>query len=387
MDTVDVSSWSERIVAPHSAARAQAEARQARLTKPTGSLGRLEELSVWLSGVAGTCPPPPIRTPALAIFAGDHGVARTVGTSAYPPEVTAQMVANLVSGGAAATVLARGRGVAVRVLDVSVDVDWPDSGLPVPDDVTQHRIRRGSGSIDRQDAMSRDEALAGLALGARIAGELVDGGSDLLIGGDMGIGNTTAAAALVGVLTDTGPAQVVGRGTGIDDVTWMRKTATVRDAMRRGRAVGADPVDLLATVTGPDLAAMTGFLLEAAARRTPVLLDGVVSCACALLAHRMAPGAAAWWQASHRSTEPAAATALRVLGLEPILDLGMRLGEGSGALVALPILTAAGDLLREMATFESAGVSDRHQPGADAALHGSLGSAAEPGEPDEGVLR
>ncbi|HEX6888916.1 MAG TPA: nicotinate-nucleotide--dimethylbenzimidazole phosphoribosyltransferase [Candidatus Nanopelagicales bacterium] len=361
MDDLDLTAWAGRVPQPDQQARRDAVARQARLTKPAGSLGRLEEVATWLAGVTGQCPPPPIGAPALAILAGDHGVARTAGTSAYPPEVTAQMVANFVQGGAAATVLARSRGVRVRVVDVSVDVDWATSGLPVPAAVTASRIRRGSGSIDREDAMTRDEAVAALALGARIADELVDEGADLLIGGDMGIGNTTPAAVLVGLLADLEPAAVVGRGTGIDDLTWMRKTAAVRDAMRRGRPHKGDPVALLATCAGPDLAATVGLLLQSAVRRTPVLLDGVVSCAAALVAHRISYRASAWWQASHRSTEPAAAAALHRLGLVPLLDLGMRLGEGSGALVALPIVAAAGDLLREMATFESAGVSDRPQ--------------------------
>ena len=265
MDDLDLSRWSEAIVPTDDGARAAALARQEQLTKPSGALGRLEDVSVWLAGVTGQCPPPPIRNPALAIFAGDHGVARTAGTSAYPPEVTAQMVANFVTGGAAATVLARAQGVTVRIVDVSVDIDWPTSGLPVPADVTADRIRRGSGSIDREDAMTREECVAALLLGARVADELVDGGADLLIAGDMGIGNTTPAAALVGLLADVEPARVVGRGTGIDDATWMRKTAAVRDAMRRGRPVKGDPVALLATCGGPDLAATTGFLLQAAA--------------------------------------------------------------------------------------------------------------------------
>ena len=378
MDDLDLSRWSEAIVPVDDGARAAALARQEQLTKPSGSLGRLEEVSVWLAGVTGQCPPPPIMRPALAIFAGDHGVARTAGTSAYPPEVTAQMVANFVTGGAAATVLARAAGVTVRVVDVSVDVDWPASGLPVPEEVTARRIRRGSGSIDREDAMTRDECIAALLLGAGVADELIDEGADLLIAGDMGIGNTTPAAALVGLLADVEPARVVGRGTGIDDATWMRKTAAVRDAMRRGRPLKGDPVTLLATCAGPDLAATTGFLLQAALRRTPVILDGVISCACALVAHRVAFRASQWWCASHLSTEPAAAAALDRLGLEPLLDLRMRLGEGSGALLALPLVSAAGDLLREMATFAAAGVSDR-PAGAGAGADADAGASADAG--------
>lgn len=356
-DLIRLPPWGELIGLPDAGAREQARERQEQLVKPSGALGRLEELSVWLAGVTGHCPPPPIRHPALAVFAADHGVARSAHTSAYPPEVTAQMVTALVSGGAAATVLARAHGVRVQVVDVAVDVDWAASGLPVPAEVTAHRIRRGSGSIDREDAMTRAEATQALLLGALVADALVDEGADLLIPGDMGIGNTTPAAVLVGLLADVEPAEAVGRGTGIDDATWMRKTAAVRDAMRRGRPVKGDAVALLATSGGPDLAATTGFLLQAAARRTPVLLDGVISCAAALVAHRVAFRASHWWCASHRSTEPAAAAALERLGLEPLLDLGMRLGEGSGALVALPLLVAAGDLLREMDTFESAGIS------------------------------
>ena len=359
MDSVDLTRWRDAIAEPDEAARAAARERQDRLAKPTGALGRLEEVSTWLAGVTGQCPPPPIERVALAIFAGDHGVARTARTSAYPPEVTAQMVAAFVAGGAAATVLSAHQGVVVRVIDVSVDVDWAAAGLDVPIEVTAHRIRRGSGSIDRADATTYDEAVAALELGARVADDLIDAGAQLLIAGDMGIGNTTPAAALVGVLAGVGPVDVVGRGTGIDDLTWMRKTAAVRDAMRRGRAVRADPVRLLATSGGADLAATTGLLLQAAERRVPVLLDGVVSCACALVAHEIAPSAAQWWLAAHRSTEPAAVAALERLALEPLLDLGMRLGEGTGALVALPLVRAAGDLLREMATFDSAGVSDR----------------------------
>ncbi len=308
-------------------------------------------------------------------------MARTAGTSAYPPEVTAQMVANFVTGGAAATVLARAQGVTVRVVDVSVDVDWPASGLPVTGDVTAHRIRRGSGSIDREDAMTHEECVAALLLGARVADELIDAGADLLIAGDMGIGNTTPAAALVGLLADVEPARVVGRGTGIDDATWMRKTAAVRDAMRRGRPVKGDPVALLATCGGPDLAATTGFLLQAASRRTPVLLDGIISSACALVAHRVAFRASQWWLASHRSTEPAAEAALKRLGLEPLLDLRMRLGEGSGALVALPLVIASGELLRGMATFDSAGVSDRPAEAAAEAVAETPEPAAATPEP------
>lgn len=359
--TFDLDSLVARIDLPDDDARTEAAERQTRLTKPTGALGRLEELSLWLCGVQGVCPPRPFERVRVIVLAGDHGIARTAATSAYPPEVTAQMVLNFLAGGAAVNVLARQNGATVRVVDVAVDVDWADLGATVPDDVVRHRIRRGSGSIDREDALSREEVEAALALGVQIADDEVDAGADLLIPGDMGIGNTTPAAVITGLYTNQDAASVVGRGTGIDDATWMRKTAAVRDAMRRGRDAKGDPVTLLATVGGADIAAMTGLLLGAAARRTPVLLDGVVSCAAALVAHRISFRAREWWLAGHLSTEPSAKAALERLRLEPIVDYGLRLGEGTGALVALPVLAAAGATLREMATFDEAGVSDRQQ--------------------------
>ena len=223
-------------------------------------------------------------------------------------------------------------------------------------------MRRGSGDISVEDALTPDEAAAAVAAGRTIADEEVDAGADLLIAGDMGIGNTTPATVLVSALTNTEPVAVVGRGTGIDDAGWIRKTAAVRDALYRAHAVRYEPVDLLRVAGGADLAAMAGFLAQAAVRRTPVLLDGVVVTAAALAAERMAPGARAWWQAGHRSTEPAHSLALAQLELDPIIDLGMRLGEGSGAAVALPVLRAAIATLAEMATFDDAGVSGRSEP-------------------------
>ncbi|MFN8146708.1 MAG: nicotinate-nucleotide--dimethylbenzimidazole phosphoribosyltransferase [Candidatus Nanopelagicales bacterium] len=356
---VDLDALAARLELPDAAARTAAEERQSRLTKPAGALGRLEELSLWLCSVQGECPPRPLDRVRVVVFAGDHGVARTASTSAYPPDVTAQMVLNFLAGGAAVNVLARQNGATVRVVDMAVDVDYADLGATVPDDVVRHKVRRGSGSIDREDALTRDEAERAFAAGVAIADEEIDAGADLLIPGDMGIGNTTPAATLVGLLDGGDASLVVGRGTGIDDDTWMRKTAAVRDAMRRGRPHKGDPVQLLATVAGADIAAMSGFLLEASVRRTPVLLDGVVSCAAALVAQRIAYRAPRWWLAGHLSTEPAAARALERLDLVPVVDYGLRLGEGTGALVALPVLKAAGATLREMATFDEAGVSDR----------------------------
>ncbi|HEY7859464.1 MAG TPA: nicotinate-nucleotide--dimethylbenzimidazole phosphoribosyltransferase [Candidatus Nanopelagicales bacterium] len=361
-DAVDLAALAELVTLTSPQARAEAELRQLTLTKPTGALGRLEDLSVWLCGVQDTCPPRPLERVRVVVFAGDHGVARTSRTSAYPPEVTAQMVLNFLAGGAAVNVLARQVGASVRVVDMSVDVDYADLGASVPPLVVRDKVRRSTGSIDREDALTPEQAQAAFAAGVRIADEEVDSGADLLIPGDMGIGNTTPAAVITGLLAGIEPADVVGRGTGIDDATWMRKTAAVRDAMRRGRPLKGDPIALLGAVGGADLAAMTGFLVTAAARRTPVLLDGVMSCAAALVAHRIAFRAKDWWLAGHRSTEPAQHAALERLDLEPIIDFGLRLGEGTGALLALPVLVAAGAVLREMATFDEAGVADRDDP-------------------------
>jgi nicotinate-nucleotide--dimethylbenzimidazole phosphoribosyltransferase len=334
---------------PDDASRRDALARHEQLTKPPGSLGRLEELGVWLAACQGQCPPNPLRRPRIVVFAGDHGVA-TRGVSAYPSEVTAQMVANFVAGGAAINVLAAAAGATVRVVDMSVDADTPD-------EVSALKVRRSSAPIDAEDALTEDEVAAALAAGKSIVDEEVDAGADLLVAGDMGIGNTTAAAVLVAALTGNEPVAVVGRGTGIDDTTWMRKTAAIRDALRRAKPVTADPVALLRTVAGADLAAMAGFLAQAAVRRTPVVLDGVIAGAAALVAEELAPGARAWWVAGHRSTEPAHTLVLEQLDLEPLLDLKMRLGEGTGAAAAIPLLTMAVDVLRDMATFSEAGIT------------------------------
>ncbi|GAA4297962.1 nicotinate-nucleotide--dimethylbenzimidazole phosphoribosyltransferase [Mycobacterium paraffinicum] len=291
----------------------------------------------------------------MVVFAGDHGVARS-GVSAYPPEVTAQMVANFDAGGAAINVLADIAGATVRVADLAV------AGDALTDRIGAHKVRRGSGDIAVEDALTDDETAAAIAAGRAIADEEVDAGADLLIAGDMGIGNTTPAAVLVAALTNAEPVAVVGFGTGIDDAGWARKTAAVRDALFRARRVLPDPVALLRCGGGADLAAMAGFCAQAAVRRTPLLLDGMAVTAAALVAERLAPGARLWWQAGHRSTEAGHALALTELGLEPILDLRMRLGEGSGAALALPVLRAAVATLSSMATFTQAGVSNQAPP-------------------------
>lgn len=337
------------VAAPDARVRAEAEQRQLKLTKPAGALGRLETLGNWVAACQGQCPPHQFRRARVVVFAGDHGVARH-GVSAYPSEVTAQMVANFLAGGAAVNALARLADATVRVVDIAVDADTDPS-------VSAHKIRRSSGAIDREDALTEAELYAALAAGRAIADEEIDSGADLLIAGDMGIGNTTPATVLIATLTDTEPVVAIGRGTGVDDAGWMRKASAIRDAMWRARPHRQDPFALLRIAGGADFAAMAGYLARAAARRTPVILDGVVVTAAALIAEMLAPGAKRWWVAGHRSTEPAHPPALAKLDLEPLVELNMRLGEGSGAVSALPLLRAAVAALSEMSTFGEAGVS------------------------------
>ncbi|QHN35729.1 nicotinate-nucleotide--dimethylbenzimidazole phosphoribosyltransferase [Gordonia pseudamarae] len=332
----------------HDAAEA-ARARQLTLTKPPRSLGRLEDLGTWIAACQGMCPPHPLRAPRVVVFAGDHGVARD-GVSAYPPEVTAQMVANICDGGAAINVLARRAGATVHVADISVDADTDPA-------ISAFKVRRSSDDLRITDTLSLDEARRALAAGRAIADSLVDSGADLLIAGEMGIGNTTPAAILVGTIASREPVEVVGRGSGIDDAGWIRKTAAIRDGMRRVRRHRHDPLAMLAAVAGADLTAMAGFLAQAAVRKTPVIVDGVIVTATALVAEQLAPGAAQWWVAGHRSAEPAHSLALEHLDLDPILEMSMRLGEGTGAMLALPVVQSAIDVLTSMATFGEAGVS------------------------------
>ncbi|RFZ14484.1 Nicotinate-nucleotide--dimethylbenzimidazole phosphoribosyltransferase [Mycobacterium marinum] len=335
---------------PDALAEAAARARQDALTKPRGALGRLEDLSAWVASCQGQCPPRQFQRARVVVFAGDHGVTRS-GVSAYPPDVTAQMVANIDGGGAAINALADVAGATVRVVDLAVDAE------ALSEQIGAHKVRRGSGDIATEDALTDDQTAAAIAAGQQIADAEVDAGADLLIAGDMGIGNTTPAAVLVAALTNTEPVAVVGFGTGIDDATWSRKTAAVRDALFRSARVLPDPVALLRCCGGADLAAMAGFCAQAAVRRTPLLLDGMPVTAAALVAERLAPGARQWWQAGHRSTEPGHQLALTALALDPVVDLQMRLGEGTGATVALPVLRAAVAALSSMATFAEAGVS------------------------------
>jgi nicotinate-nucleotide--dimethylbenzimidazole phosphoribosyltransferase len=316
------------------------------LARSPDALGRLDELAVWLAAAQGAAPP---RDPARArvvVFAGEHGVA-FAGVSAYPPEATAWLVDLAHSGGSAVSSLARSVDASIRLLDISVDANTPA-------ELTAYKVRRGSGRIDKEDALTLAEAETAFRAGIAIADEEVDGGADLLIPGELGVAGTTVAAVIIAALTDTEPVKVIGRGSGIDDRAWMRKVVAIRDALRRARPFIGDPMALLAVAGGADVAAMTGFLVQAAVRRTPVLLDGVLSAAAALVANAIAPNASAWWRAAHRSAEPAHAIALKHLGLEPVLDLGIRAGEGAGALALLPLLRAAVRACAETTTAEDA---------------------------------
>nr|WP_308301455.1 nicotinate-nucleotide--dimethylbenzimidazole phosphoribosyltransferase [Frankia sp. AiPa1] len=346
------------------AAMAAALARQGQLTKPPGALGRLEALSVWIAGAQGACPPRPFTRVRAVVIAADHGIAGA-GVSAFPSDVTAQMVANFAAGGAAVNVLARQAGAEVRVVDVAVDTPEPTTpgGVDGSSPPQRYRVRRASEPIDRRDALSVAEGDRAFDVGRMVADEEIDAGADLLVPGEMGIGNTTPAAAVVALLTGREPVEVVGRGTGIDDARWMVKTAAIRDAMRRGRPFADNAHSVLRVAGGADLMALAGLLVQAAVRRTPVVLDGVIVCAAALAAERIAPGAKNWWVAGTRSPEPAQAYALGALGLTPLLDAGLRLGEGTGALLAVPLVRAAQATLAEMATFDQAGVSGKAEPG------------------------
>ncbi|CAN5325319.1 nicotinate-nucleotide--dimethylbenzimidazole phosphoribosyltransferase [soil metagenome] len=330
-------------VAPSAEVHAAATARLADLATPAGALGRLGDLAVWVSATQGVCPPRALENIRAVIFAGDHGVS-DFGVSAYPKAITPAMVYTFLSGGAGVSVLARQHGVSLRVLDIGVDDDL--SGAPA--EVKAYKVRRSSGAIHLEDALTPAETQRALEVGALIAREEIAAGAQLLIAGDMGIGNTTPTAAMIAAVLGLPASEVTGRGTGVAGDALVAKEGLIAQALERTRGRTNDPIEILTALGSADLAAGVGFLIEAAASGVPVLLDGVISVANALLAEEIAPGSAAWFAAGHRSPEPAQSLALSKLGLEPILDLGMRLGEGSGAMAAVPVLRSAVALLGEM---------------------------------------
>jgi nicotinate-nucleotide--dimethylbenzimidazole phosphoribosyltransferase len=339
-------------------ALANARAHQEALAKPHGSLGALERLAVFYAGSRGTFPPPPVDRVFLALFAADHGVV-TEGVSAYGSQLTAAVVGNVMAGSAAIHAIARESRVDILLVDVGIAGDT--SALPTSPVVAlrRERVRAGTGNIRVEPAMSRSEAEAAMAVGARVARDAVAAGASVIAVGEIGIGNTTASAALASAFLDVPPAAVVGRGTGIGDDVLARKVAVVKAALARHRHDPADPVATLAEVGGLEIAAIVGCALEAARHRVPVVLDGFVTNAAALVAARIDANLCDHLVASHASPEPGAALVLSALGCAPLLDLGMRLGEGTGAALATTILRAAVATQRSMATFATAGIVGR----------------------------
>ncbi len=334
------------------AAYAAAQKRLDDLTKPPGSLGRLEEVARRLAGIQGTVRPA-VRRKRIYTMAGDHGVVAE-GVSAYPAEVTAQMVYNFLRGGAAINVLARHVGAEVVVVDMGVDHDF--GGV---EGLVHAKVARGTRNLARGPAMTREEALEALGVGVGLGARAADEGVDLVGIGEMGIGNTTPAAAILAAFSGAAPEEVVGRGTGVDDEGLRRKARAVRKGLEVNRPDPSDPVDVLHKVGGYEIAGMAGVCLGAASRRIPVVVDGFIASAGALVAVRLAPAVSEYLFLSHRSQEQGHGRMVEVLGQRPLLDMEMRLGEGTGAALAMGVIEAAARILSEMATFSEAGVSNR----------------------------
>ncbi|MDT9725635.1 nicotinate-nucleotide--dimethylbenzimidazole phosphoribosyltransferase [Xylanibacillus composti] len=332
-----------------------AKQRLERLTKPPGSLGRLETLVIQLAEITGQ-PLPRIFPPGIAVFAGDHGIVAE-GVSAFPQEVTGQMVRNFAAGGAAINVFARQIGAKLDITDVGTAAD-----LSEVEGVRQRKVREGTGNFAREDAMSRQEAVEAIAAGIESAARLIEEGAECIIPGEMGIGNTTSSTAIAAVITGRSTEELTGAGTGLNPDARKRKAALIQRALEARKPDPADALDIISKIGGLEIAAMTGAILAAAARRKPVLLDGFICGVAAVLAVKLASGVRGYLIAGHRSQEPGHEAVLEWLGLEPLLDLQLRLGEGSGAAVAYPLLESAVRMLAEMATFESAGISGASSP-------------------------
>lgn len=332
------------------AAMAAATQRQLALTKPAGSLGVLEDLSVRIAGITGSCPPAIPAPGVVTVFAGDHGV-HAQGVSPWPQEVTAAMLANFTANGAAVNAFAATNGVDVRVVDVGVATDV--SGL----DIAHARVRPGTRDLSTGPALTEEEARAAVKVGFDLADQLVADGYRCLLTGDMGIANTTASAALIATFTGATAAEVTGRGTGIDDAMLAHKVTVIGAALELHAVPAADPLGALVAFGGLEHAALAGYILGGAANKVPVILDGVIAGAAALVAQAFHPEAVDYCIAGHRSAEPGHAVALKQLGLQPLVDLDLRLGEGTGAVLAYPIVACAVSALADMATFESAGIA------------------------------
>lgn len=324
------------------------------LTKPPGSLGRLEALAVTLASQTGEAFPK-VSPPGALVFAADHGVAAE-GVSAFPQDVTGQMVANFVAGGAGISVFARQIGARLEVIDVGV------AGTVAGEGVVDAKVRPGTANMVEMDAMSRDEAVAAIEAGIRAAERAVDAGCRCLIVGEMGIANTTASSALLAVLTDSPVAGLIGRGTGIAQDRLVHKRSVIERALAARTPARDDPLDVLAKLGGLEIAAMAGAYLGGAARRVPLLVDGFIATVAALVACRLGTATRDYLIFGHRSREPGHAHALAALDAQPLLDLELCLGEGTGAALAFPLLDSACHMLAEMATFEGAGVTASQAP-------------------------
>ncbi|MGC3975189.1 MAG: nicotinate-nucleotide--dimethylbenzimidazole phosphoribosyltransferase [Nitrospira sp.] len=334
-------------------ALAQAEERQNQLTKPPGSLGLLEVVGCQLSAISGEVPPSVPNHPVLAVFAGDHGVYEQKITP-WPQEVTVQMLINMCHGGASINALAPETGTLIWPVDIGVANDVPDAP-----NLRRRRVRNGTADFTQQSAMTLSEAQQAIEVGIDLANEAAAGGADVLLTGEVGLGNTTSAAALIAVMTGTDPELTTGRGSGSDEAMLGRKVDVIRRGVALHRPTATDPLGVLAALGGLELAGMAGFILGGAANKVPVILDGVLSCASALIATGLNPEVTRYLIAGHLGEEPGIKVALNELGLPALCDLELRLGEGSGALMALSIVRASARVLRDMATFADAGVSGK----------------------------
>ena len=335
---------------PNEDVQTQAQARLDSLTKPVGSLGRLEEVAAhYLASIGSTSAPP--LNPVVFTLAADHGVTAE-GVSAYPQSVTAQMVKNFIHGGAGVNVLARHAGASLCLVDMGVAED-----LDAYAGLLHHKIARGTKNFVREPAMSREQALQSIEVGMNLAKAACAEGKNLIAVGEMGIGNTTASAAIVSVLTGQSVERVTGRGTGVDDQTLKRKVSVVEQALHLHHPSPSDAIELLTTVGGFEIGGMTGLMLGSAACRVPIVLDGFITGASALLAVALEPRCREYLIASHLSGEPGHWIVLDHLRLDPLLDLHMRLGEGTGACLAVTLIHAALKIYSQMATFEEARVS------------------------------
>lgn len=343
--------WTNQIAALHEEAGAAACEHQNQLTKPPGSLGLLEGLSKQLAEITGEVKPK-FEKKAVVVMAGDHGVCEE-GVSAFPAEVTPQMVLNFIHGGAAVNVLARHAGADVVCVDVGVNAELQHEQL------VSRKVRYGTANMTKGPAMSREEALAAVQAGIDTVSELVAKGYSLFATGEMGIGNTTASAALMCAFTDMSPEDAVGRGTGIDDTQWKHKCEVVRRALEVNKPIQEDALDVLAKVGGLEIAGLVGVILGAAMKGKPVVIDGFISSAAALVALRLAPEVQGYMIGSHLSDEHGHFALLQTMNLKPSLHLGMRLGEGTGAVLMFQLIDAACSIMREMATFAQAGVSGK----------------------------